>query len=186
MDRRGFGDSYTLGDGEPTRATSSGGVRVSRTNPCLWFDGTAEEAATLYVSIFPNSAIHEIARSPGDYHAGTAGNVLAVRFTLDGAPFLALNGGPYFKPTPAISFQIECADQEEVDHYWKALGEEGGTPGQCGWLVDRFGISWQVNPKELGGLIGGPDREGAARAQQAMMGMGRLVIEDLRRAYEGR
>lgn len=159
---------------------------MSRTNPCLWLDGTAEEAATLYVSIFPNSAIHEIARSPGDYQAGTAGSVLAVRFTLDGAPFLALNGGPFFKPTPAISFQIECADQEEVDHYWKALGEEGGTPGQCGWLVDRFGISWQVNPKELGGLIGGPDREGAARAQQAMMGMGKLIIADLRRAYEGR
>lgn len=159
---------------------------MPKTNPCIWFDGTAEEAAQLYVSIFPNSSIDEIARTPGDYHAGTAGSVLAVRFTLDGAPFLALNGGPMYRLNPAVSFQIECADQREVDHYWERLTENGGQPGQCGWLVDRFGLSWQVNPRELGALIGGSDAAGAARAQQAMMAMGKLDIEELRRAYEGR
>jgi predicted 3-demethylubiquinone-9 3-methyltransferase (glyoxalase superfamily) len=158
---------------------------MPKMNPCLWFDGTAEDAANLYVGIFPNSRIDEVARTPGDYHAGTAGAVLAVRFTLDGAPFLALNGGPMYQFSPAISFQIECADQAEVDHYWDRLCADGGTPGRCGWLVDRYGVSWQVNPQQLGGYIGGPDSAGAARAQKAMMAMEKLVIEDLRRAYEG-
>ena len=153
-------------------------------NPCLWFDGTAEEAANMYVSIFPNSTIDEVVRTPGDYHAGTTGSVLAVRFTLDGAPFLALNGGPMYRFTPAISFQIDCADQAEVDRYWELL-MAGGEPGRCGWLVDRFGLSWQVNPREMNRYLGGPDSAGAARSQQAMMQMGKLVVEDLRRAYEG-
>ena len=157
---------------------------MASTNPCLWFDGTAEQAANLYVSVFPNSSIDEVVRTPSDYHAGTAGSVLAVRFTLNGAPFLALNGGPMYRFTPAVSFQIDCADQAEVDHYWAAL-TEGGEPGQCGWLKDRFGLSWQVNPREMNLYLGGTDRAGAARAQQAMMKMGKLIVEDLRRAYEG-
>ena len=147
------------------------------TTPFLWFDGTAEEAASLYVSLFPNSTIDEV--------MGTPGSAMGVRFTLDGAAFHALNGGPMYQFTPAISFQIACADQAEVDHYWAGLTAGGGEPGQCGWLKDRFGLSWQVIPQQLGSYLGGPDQAGAARAQQAMLGMGKLVIEDLRRAYEG-
>lgn len=147
------------------------------TTPFLWFDGTAEEAANLYVSVFPNSNIDEV--------MGTPGSAMGVRFTLDGAPFSALNGGPMYQFTPAISFQIACADQAEIDHYWTGLTAGGGEPGQCGWLKDRFGLSWQVIPQEMGRYLGGPDAAGAARAQQAMMSMGKLNIEDLRRAYEG-
>ena len=116
---------------------------------------------------------------------GTPGSAMGVRFTLDGAPFIALNGGPMYQFTPAISFQIACADQAEVDHYWEGLTAGGGEPGQCGWLKDRFGLSWQVTPQQLGSYLGGSDAAGAARAQQAMLAMGKLVIEDLRRAYEG-
>ena len=137
----------------------------------------AEEAAHLYVSLFPNSAIDEV--------MGTPGSAMGVRFTLDGAPFIALNGGPIYQFTPATSFQISCADQAEVDHYWEGLTAGGGEPGQCGWLKDRFGLSWQVTPQQLGSYLGGSDAAGAARAQQAMLAMGMLVIEDLRRAYEG-
>jgi predicted 3-demethylubiquinone-9 3-methyltransferase (glyoxalase superfamily) len=147
------------------------------TTPFLWFDGTAEEAANLYVSVFPNSTIDEV--------MGTPGSAMGVRFTLDGAPFSALNGGPMYQFTPAVSFQIACADQAEIDHYWAGLTAEGGEPGRCGWLKDRFGLSWQVIPQEMGRYLAGPDAAGAARAQQAMMSMGKLIIEDLRRAYEG-
>ena len=147
------------------------------TTPCLWFDGTAEEAANLYVSVFPNSTIDEV--------MGTPGSAMGVRFTLDGAPFSALNGGPMYQFTPAVSFQIACADQAEIDHYWTGLTAGGGEPGRCGWLKDRFGLSWQVIPQEMGRYLAGPDAAGAARAQQAMMTMGKLIIEDLRRAYDG-
>ena len=150
---------------------------MAKTTPFLWFDGTAEDAANLYASVFPNSTIDEV--------MGTPGSATGVRFTLDGAPFIALNGGPMYQFTPAISFQISCADQAEVDHYWEGLTAGGGEPGQCGWLKDRFGLSWQVTPQQLGSYLGGSDAAGAARAQQAMLGMGKLVIEDLRRAYEG-
>lgn len=146
------------------------------TTPFLWFDGTAEEAANLYVSVFPNSTVNAV--------MGTPGSAMGVRFTLDGAPFFALNGGPMYQFTPAVSFQIACADQAEVDHYWAGLTAGGGEPGQCGWLKDRFGLSWQVIPQEMGRYLGGPDAAGAARAQQAMLSMGKLNIEDLRRAYE--
>jgi predicted 3-demethylubiquinone-9 3-methyltransferase (glyoxalase superfamily) len=151
--------------------------RMAKTTPFLWFDGTAEEAANLYVSVFPNSTIDEV--------MGTPGSAMGVRFTLDGARFHALNGGPMYQFTPAISFQIACADQAEIDHYWAGLSAGGGEPGQCGWLKDRFGLSWQVIPQEMGRYLGGPDAAGAARAQRVMMGMRKLVIEDLRRAYEG-
>jgi predicted 3-demethylubiquinone-9 3-methyltransferase (glyoxalase superfamily) len=151
--------------------------RMAKTTPSLWFDGTAEEAANLYVSVFPHSTIDEV--------MGTSGSAMGVRFTLDGAPFHALNGGPMYQFTPAISFQIACADQAEIDRYWAGLTAGGGEPGQCGWLKDRFGLSWQVIPQEMGRYLGGPDAAGAARAQRAMMGMRKLVIEDLRRADEG-
>ena len=159
--------------------------RMTATNPCLWFDGRAEEAARFYVSLFPNSAIDEVVRAPGSYHAGEAGSVLAVRFNLSGVPYLALNAGPDFTFSEAISFQIDCADQEEVDHFWEGLVAGGGEHGRCGWLKDRFGLSWQVNPREMNKYIGGPDPDGAARAMAAMMKMGKLVVAELRAAYEG-
>jgi predicted 3-demethylubiquinone-9 3-methyltransferase (glyoxalase superfamily) len=148
--------------------------------PCLWFDGQAEEAADLYVSIFPDSRVDKVTRTPSDYPAGKAGQVITVEFTLMGRPFLGLNGGPEFKFSEAVSFSISCEDQAEVDRYWKALTAGGGEPGPCGWCKDRFGLSWQVVPKALPRLLGDPDRARAGRAMQAMM-----KIAELERAAEG-
>lgn len=147
----------------------------------LWFDGAAEEAADHYVSIFPNSSIDSVSRQ-GAEADGVPAPVLMVSFQLDGRPFVALNGGPMFSFTPAISFVVSCEGQAEVDEYWSRLSE-GGSEGQCGWLTDRFGVSWQVVPSALGTFIGGADTAGAARAMQAMLGMRKLVIEDLAKAY---
>ncbi|CAB4741709.1 unannotated protein [freshwater metagenome] len=147
----------------------------------LWFDGAAEEAADHYVSIFPNSSIDSVSRQ-GAEADGVPAPVLMVSFQLDGRPFTALNGGPMFSFTPAISFVVSCEGQAEVDEYWSRLSE-GGSEGQCGWLTDRFGVSWQVVPSALGTFIGGADTAGAARAMQAMLGMRKLVIEDLAKAY---
>ena len=147
----------------------------------LWFDGAAEEAADHYVSIFPNSSIDSVSRQ-GAEADGVPAPVLMVSFQLDGRPFVALNGGPMFSFTPAISFVVSCEGQDEVDEYWSRLSE-GGSEGQCGWLTDRFGVSWQVVPSALGTFIGGADPAGAARAMQAMLGMRKLVIEDLAKAY---
>jgi predicted 3-demethylubiquinone-9 3-methyltransferase (glyoxalase superfamily) len=147
----------------------------------LWFDGAAEEAADHYVSIFPNSSIDSVSRQ-GAEADGVPAPVLMVSFQLDGRPFVALNGGPMFSFTPAISFVVSCEGQAEVDEYWSRLSE-GGSEGQCGWLTDRFGVSWQVVPSALGTFIGGADPAGAARAMQAMLGMRKLVIEDLAKAY---
>ena len=124
-------------------------------------------------------------RSPSDNPSVNEGAVLLVRFTLAGQPLLALNGGPQFRFTEAVSLQIDCADQDEVDHFWEGLIAGGGEHGQCGWLKDRFGLSWQVIPREMQQYLGGPDPDGARRAMQAMLEMQRLVIADLRTAYEG-
>ena len=147
--------------------------------PMLWFDGQAEEAARLYVSVFPDSSIGAISRQPD-------GSVLVVEFTLAGHRFTALNGGPNYSFTPAVSFVIDCADQEEVDHYWDKLSE-GGAPEaqQCGWLADRFGVSWQVVPQQLGEYMSDPDPEKAGRTVQAMLKMKKLDVEGLRRAHDG-
>ncbi|WP_104179727.1 VOC family protein [Arthrobacter sp. B0490] len=148
--------------------------------PCLWFDGQAEEAATLYTSVVRNSRIVNVSRAgadPGD-------PALTVSFELDGQPFVALNGGPQFSFTEAVSFQISCGDQAEVDRYWSAL-TEGGEESQCGWLKDRFGLSWQVIPTVLPNLIGGDDAEGAQRAMTAMLAMRKLDIAALEAAYSG-
>jgi predicted 3-demethylubiquinone-9 3-methyltransferase (glyoxalase superfamily) len=153
--------------------------------PCLWFDGQAEEAANLYVSIFPDSRIDKVTRTPSDYPAGKAGDVITVEFTLMGRPFLGLNGGPEFKFSEAVSFSIACEDQAEVDRYWEALTAGGGEPGPCGWCKDRFGLSWQVVPKALPCLLADPDRARAARAMQAMMKMGKIDVAALERAAEG-
>ena len=154
---------------------------MSKVTPFLWFDGDAEAAATLYVSLFPNSRITSVSR----YSANTPGEpgaVMTVAFELDGAAWTALNGGPMYRFTEAVSFSISCDSQAEVDHYWDGLLAGGGEPGQCGWLKDRFGLSWQVVPKRLGELMGGPDRAAAGRVAQAMMKMTRLDVAALEAA----
>ena len=153
--------------------------------PCLWFDeDKAEEAARFYTSIFPNSRIDNVFRSPADTPSGPAGDVLTVDFTLDGQMFIGLNGGPDFKFNEAISFSIDCRDQAEVDRYWEALVQGGGEYSVCGWLKDRFGVSWQVVPRQLNEYHQGPDHEGARRAMEAMLQMQKLDVEKLREAYE--
>jgi predicted 3-demethylubiquinone-9 3-methyltransferase (glyoxalase superfamily) len=148
--------------------------------PCLWFDTDGEDAAELYTSVFPNSTILEVARY-GSAGPRPEGTVMTVTFELDGQKFLALNGGPDFTFNEAVSFQIHCRDQAEVDHYWEKLGE-GGEHGPCGWLKDRFGLSWQVVPDRLPELLGDPDREKAQRVMAAMLQMGKIEIDELERA----
>ncbi|MBR0693886.1 VOC family protein [Bradyrhizobium lablabi] len=159
---------------------------MSKVSPCLWFDGEAEQAANLYVSLLPDSRIETIQKNTVDGPAGKAGTVLVAEFTLAGQRFMALNGGMKVEYTHAVSFKIDCADQAEVDRLWDALLANGGKADRCGWLRDRFGVSWQIVPTALGKYIGGSDRAGAARAMQAMLGMVKLDIEGLRKAYEGR
>ena len=159
---------------------------MSKVSPCLWFDGEAEEAAKFYVSLLPDSRIEMIQRNTIDSPAGKAGTVLVVEFTLAGQRFMALNGGKAFDFTHAISFKIDCADQAEVDRLWDALLADGGAAERCGWLKDRFGVSWQIVPTALPKYLGGSDAAGARRAMQAMMGMVKLDIEGLRQAYEGK
>ena len=150
---------------------------------CLWFDTQAEEAADFYVSVFDGSKILNVARY-GEGGPGTAGQAVTVEFEIEGRKFLALNGGPAFTFNEAVSFVIDCSSQEEVDRYWSAL-TAGGTESQCGWLKDRFGVSWQVVPSVLGHLLGGPDPDGAQRVMQAMLGMRKLEIAELQAAYDG-
>jgi predicted 3-demethylubiquinone-9 3-methyltransferase (glyoxalase superfamily) len=157
---------------------------MSTIAPCLWFDGNAEEAAAFYASRIPDSRVDRVVRSPIDYPGGAAGSALVVEFTLAGRPFIGLNGGGGVPFTNAVSFSIECEDQAEVDRFWDALSE-GGAPVACGWLTDRFGMPWQIVPKIMTEMLAGPDRERAARAMQAMMGMVKLDVAPLRAAYEG-
>jgi predicted 3-demethylubiquinone-9 3-methyltransferase (glyoxalase superfamily) len=141
--------------------------------PCLWFDGTAAEAVDFYVALFPN------AQRFGDESAS-----VLINFELDGRPFMALNGGPMYTFTPAISLVVSCETQDEVDHYWDGL-LDGGEPSQCGWLTDRFGVSWQIVPNRLGELMSDPDPERAGRVAQAMMQMIKLDIAQLEAAAAG-
>jgi predicted 3-demethylubiquinone-9 3-methyltransferase (glyoxalase superfamily) len=152
--------------------------------PCLWFDTQAEEAAAFYVSVFKNSRILETSYF-GEAGPREAGMVLTVEFELDGQPFTALNGGPEFTFSEAVSFQISCADQAEVDHYWDALIAGGGEPSQCGWLKDRFGVSWQVVPTALVELLADPDQGRSTRAMKKMLTMGKLDIAELQAAADG-
>lgn len=152
------------------------------TTPCLWFDGRAEEAAAFYTEVFPNSSVTGVTRcGPGT--PMPEGTALTVEFTLDGRPYTALNGGPRSTFTEAVSFQIACADQDEVDHYWARL-TDGGEESQCGWLEDRFGLSWQVVPDELPALLADPDPERAQGAVQAMMSMRKIDVAAVRRAAD--
>ncbi len=157
---------------------------MQKISTCLWFNGQAEQAARFYTSIFKNSRIGEISYY-GPNTPGTEGSVLTVAFQIEGQDFLALNGGPDFQFTPAISFVVDCHSQEEVDTYWDRLLEGGGRPDQCGWLVDRFGVSWQIVPSVLNELLRDPDGEKANRVMQAMLQMVKLDIAELQRASEG-
>ena len=141
----------------------------------LWFDGRAREAADFYTTIFPNSSVS----------ATGEGFEMLVNFTIFGRPFIALNGGPQFPHTEAISFQIPCANQSEIDKYWSILTADGGQEGQCGWLKDKFGVSWQVVSSEMGSYLGGPDEEGRQRATQAMLAMKKIDLAAMENAYLG-
>ncbi|MZE76230.1 VOC family protein [Streptomyces xinghaiensis] len=151
---------------------------------CLWFDGRAEEAAQYYTSVFEDGRIGKTSRYT-EAGPGPAGSVVTVDFEINGQKFVALNGGPEFSFTEAISFQITCENQAEVDHYWDRLTEGGGQEVQCGWVKDRFGVSWQIVPAVLLDMVGDPDPEKAKRATEAMLGMKKLDIAELRKAYEG-
>ena len=158
--------------------------------PCLWFDTQAEEAARFYTGIFKNSKIGTVSRydeAGHEVHGRPAGSVMTVEFELNGQPFTALNGGPHFKFNEAVSFQIMCESQEEVDHYWNKLSQ-GGDPNaqQCGWLKDKFGLAWQVIPTEMIQMLSDRDKEKRSRAMEAMLQMKKLDIAELRRAYEGK
>ena len=148
--------------------------------PCLWFDTEGEEAANFYTSVFPNSRILDVSRF-GEAGPRPAGTVMTVSFELNGLKFVALNGGPEFTFNEAISFQVSCKDQEEVDAYWSKLSA-GGEEGPCGWLKDRYGLSWQIVPTLLPKLLGDPDAEKSQRVMQAMLRMKKIEIADLERA----
>jgi len=153
--------------------------------PSLWFDTEAEQAAEFYVSLFPNSRIIEIKRYGGEFkedYGIEEGTVMTVTFELDGQLFRGLNGGPIFKFNEAVSFVIDCSDQAEVDRYWEGLTADGGAESRCGWLKDRFGLSWQVVPRRLQELLDDPDRERAERATKAMLSMRKIDISSLEAA----
>jgi predicted 3-demethylubiquinone-9 3-methyltransferase (glyoxalase superfamily) len=162
---------------------------AQKITPCLWFDSQAEEAARFYTSIFKNSKIGAISRygeAGKEVHGKKPGTAMAVSFELDEQPFTAINGGPMFKFTEAISFQVTCQTQEEIDYFWEKLCA-GGDPKsqQCGWLKDRFGVSWQVVPAILPELIGGPDPKKSGRTMQALLQMKKLDIAKLKQAHDG-
>ena len=155
---------------------------MPKITPFLWFEHQAEEAANFYVSIFKNSKISDVTRY-GDAGPGPKGSVMTVEFELDGQPFIALNGGPHFRFTEAVSFSVDCTTQQEVDEYWEKL-TRGGEEGPCGWLKDKYGLSWQVNPTILGELLSDPDQKKASRVMEAMMKMKKIDIAALEQAYE--
>ncbi len=162
---------------------------MPKINPCLWFDGQAEDAANFYVTVFKNSKILQISHytdAGRETHGRPAGSVMTVLFELDGTRFTALNGGPQFKFDEAISFEIDCGSQEEVDYYWEKLTAGGGSPGPCGWLKDRFGLSWQVVPRQLNEWMLDKDKAKADRVMEAMLKMKNLDIAALMRAYDGK
>jgi predicted 3-demethylubiquinone-9 3-methyltransferase (glyoxalase superfamily) len=160
-----------------------------RLQPCLWFDSQAEEAARFYVGIFESSRIlrtTQYGKAGQEIHGRPEGSVMTVEFELEGQTFTALNGGPHFKFNEAVSFEIHCETQDEIDYYWEKLGAGGDPKAQvCGWLKDRFGLSWQVVPAELTEMVADPTSEASQRAFEAMLQMKKLDIAELRRAYEG-
>ncbi len=152
---------------------------------CLWFNGNAREAANFYASIFPDSSVEDNWMAPTDTPGNKKGEEIVVNFKIFGQNFIGLNGGPQFPHSEAISFQIPCRDQEEINKYWDLLTKDGGEESQCGWLKDKFGISWQVTSPEMMKYLGGPDPEGSKRATEAMLQMTKIDLEEMKRAYLG-
>ena len=152
---------------------------------CLWFDGRAREAANFYTSIFPNSSVSDNWIAPTDTPGNQQGEEIVVNFKIFGQNFIGLNGGPQFPHSEAISFQIPCADQTEIDNFWMLLIADGGQEGQCGWLKDKFGISWQVTSPEMMNYLGGPDAQGSQRATKAMLEMKKIDLSVMQKAYLG-
>ena len=162
---------------------------MKKVNAFLWFDSEAEEAAKFYVGIFKNSKIGKITRYPkeaAEKIGRPPGSVMTVEFTLDRVEFVALNGGPMFKFTEAISFNVNCENQEEIDYFWQKLSAGGGSTGPCGWLKDKFGLSWQVSPVSLGDMLADPNAARAERVMNAMMEMDKMDIGALEKAYAGK
>jgi predicted 3-demethylubiquinone-9 3-methyltransferase (glyoxalase superfamily) len=164
-------------------------ITMQKITPCLWFDNQAEQAANFYTSIFKDSRITETSYytdAGKEVHGQQEGRVLTVAFELNGQPFAALNGGPQFKFNEALSLQVPCDTQEEIDYYWDKLGNGGDPAAQmCGWLKDKYGVSWQIFPHEITQMLRDPDREKAGRAMTAMMGMKKMDLAALRKAYNG-
>ena len=164
-------------------------MQVQKISPCLWFDDQAEEAVAFYTSIFPNSTIVNVSRygeAGYEQHRKPAGTVMTVAFELNGQAFTALNGGPMFKFNEAISFQVNCETQEEVDHYWGELSKGGDEKAQmCGWLKDKYGVSWQIVPRVLIEMMNDPDLEKSGRVMEAMLKMKKIEVEKLKEAYAG-
>ncbi len=158
---------------------------TQKITPCLWFDDNAEEAVNFYLSVFKNGRIIDVARYD-EVGPGRKDSVMVMDFEIAGCQFRALNGGPLFKFNEAISLSVDCKDQAEVDEYWEKLTADGGAESQCGWLKDKFGLSWQIVPSEAVPLFKGPDRASAKRALEAMMNMKKLDIAALKRAYAGK
>jgi 2-polyprenyl-6-hydroxyphenyl methylase/3-demethylubiquinone-9 3-methyltransferase len=160
-------------------------TKIARNTICLWFDGTAEEAARFYAATFPDSSVDAVWRAPGDFPDGKAGDVLTVQFTVLGIPCLGLNGGPAFKHSEAFSFQVATRDQAETDRYWNAIVGNGGEESMCGWCKDRWGLSWQITPRALIEAIADPDPPTAKRAFEAMMTMRKIDIATIEAARRG-
>jgi predicted 3-demethylubiquinone-9 3-methyltransferase (glyoxalase superfamily) len=163
-------------------------IAKQKITPCLWFDSQAEDAANFYTSIFKNSKIKRTVRyskAGKDVHGGSPGSVMTVEFELDGLTFIAINGGPIFKFTEAVSFQIPCETQEEIDYYWSRLTADGGQEGPCGWLKDKFGLSWQVVPAALADMLMDHNSERAERVTTAFLQMQKFDIAKLKRAFDG-
>jgi predicted 3-demethylubiquinone-9 3-methyltransferase (glyoxalase superfamily) len=158
---------------------------ISNNTICLWYDGTALEAANFYAAIFADSAVGAIHRAPGDYPSGKQGDILTVEFTVLGIPCLGLNGGPTFKHSEAFSFQVATDDQAETDRLWNAIVGNGGQESACGWCKDKWGLSWQITPRALSAAIADPDRAAAKRAFEAMMGMRKIDIAAIEAARRG-
>ena len=156
-----------------------------KTTICLWYDGTAEDAANFYAKTFPDSAVQRVYRAPSDYPSGKKGDVLTVDFTVAGIACMGLNGGPAFRHSEAFSFQIATEDQTETDRLWNAIVDNGGQPSACGWCKDKWGLSWQITPKALTDAITDPDVAAAKRAFAAMMGMTRIDIAAIEAARRG-
>jgi len=152
---------------------------MKKITPFLWFDTQAEEAMNLYVSIFKNSKVNNVSRGPD-------GKAFIVSFELDGQEFMGLNAGPHHKFNEAISFYVDCKDQKEVDELWNKLTADGGEESMCGWLRDKYGVSWQIIPRQLSELVGDPDPEKSGRVRDAMLKMQKIIVADLQKAYDGK